>query len=310
MYMHNNKKFCLHAFIVGLLFATQCTAEISQADRLKISEYAQAGNTTAIEDYAQRYTSNVADNAGNTLLNIAVQGWIDAKNSRNETFFFSRSHWRAYKKQKDWEDLIKYLLERNTDIDLPNKLGLSPICNLAQEERAVEMLELLLKHSAKLDRRNKEFKTPLHLAVEKGLADNVRVLLYYKANPNIQDNKGNTPLHYYAMQKNDSMIPIVLIRHGADPNKKNFLGQTALHKAVENEQFNNALALLNLGAYPSLQDNNGNTALHQAVKLNDNPMIELLVEKGADTQIINNAGQKALPDDSPVIEKVFGNRNR
>jgi hypothetical protein len=72
--------------------------------------------------------------------------------------------------------------------------------------------------------------TPLHEAVRRGSADQVRILTERGANPNIRDNKGDTPLHY-ALKEDAQLIVRELLKHGADPNVKDHLGKTPLQIA-------------------------------------------------------------------------------
>jgi cytohesin len=69
--------------------------------------------------------------------------------------------------------------------------------------------------------------TPLHYAVKIDGGTEMRKLLAFGANPNIRDKYGNTPLHYAAMLKDENFIdPRILIKAGADPNIRNNKGET------------------------------------------------------------------------------------
>jgi hypothetical protein len=64
-------------------------------------------------------------------------------------------------------------------------------------------------------------KTALYLAVENNHVKTVAVLLLYNADPNIQDNDGNTPLHRAYIVGAEHTIRDLLLKCGADPTIKN-----------------------------------------------------------------------------------------
>ncbi|KAJ8973366.1 hypothetical protein NQ317_018843 [Molorchus minor] len=113
--------------------------------------------------------------------------------------------------------------------------------------------------------------TPLHVAAKFGRTDILRLLLDCGALPNVQtykslyvplhlactyqripivkelvncgdckidaqDSKGNTPL-FYACAKNDVKIVEILLSNGADCNKRNYSGRSALQESEENMQY-------------------------------------------------------------------------
>ena len=103
--------------------------------------------------------------------------------------------------------------------------------------------------------------TPLHYAAEHGHLDVVKLLLEHGADPNIQNNSGKTPLHYAAL---DGHLEIVkfLLEHGANPNVQDYkFGVTPLHFAVYHCDVDMTRFLLDHGADPTIRDNEGRTPL-------------------------------------------------
>ncbi len=62
-------------------------------------------------------------------------------------------------------------------------------------ENILSMVDFLLKHRAEPNIQNKKGETPLHLAVSFSFFDLTVRLLHYHTNVNFQDCNGNTPMH-------------------------------------------------------------------------------------------------------------------
>lgn len=77
--------------------------------------------------------------------------------------------------------------------------------------------------------RKSDGETALHVAVETDVAI-AKLLLEHGANPNIQDDIGQTPLHIVVLRRHDDIIPL-LMKYHADPNIKDKFGETPLSDA-------------------------------------------------------------------------------
>ena len=73
--------------------------------------------------------------------------------------------------------------------------------------------------------------TPLHWVAQRGLTNGVACLLANGADPNVTDDKGQTPLHFIAQKGVGKNQAALLIEHGADPNARDDAGQTPLDYA-------------------------------------------------------------------------------
>lgn len=77
--------------------------------------------------------------------------------------------------------------------------------------------------------------TLLHLACDRGILEEVKVLLINQANINAMDDDRNSPLHS-AVSSNSSDVVEYLIQSGADVSAKNIFGQTPADIArIKNE---------------------------------------------------------------------------
>jgi len=125
--------------------------------------------------------------------------------------------------------------------------------------------------------------------------DVLQMLLENGANPNLQDNYGDTALTLASRYSNiDSNIETVkiLLENGANPNLQNNDGYTALMLASRNSNTDSNIEtvkiLLENGANPNLQNEYRNTALILASKNSDFKLIKEFVRYGADLKYLKN----------------------
>ena len=85
---------------------------------------------------------------------------------------------------------------------------------------------------ANLNDKNKEFVTPLHVAAEKSHYDVMDVLLKHGAKVNALDSAGQTCLHRCGREGNVQACRI-LLSFGADPNIVSLQGYTAAQLATD-----------------------------------------------------------------------------
>ena len=78
--------------------------------------------------------------------------------------------------------------------------------------------------------------TPLHWVAQRGLTAGVACLLDNGANPNVTDDKGQTPLHFIAQKGVGKNQVALLMEHGADVNARDDAGLTPLDYAKKAKQ--------------------------------------------------------------------------
>ena len=99
--------------------------------------------------------------------------------------------------------------------------------------------------------------------------------------PNIPSS-GGTPLIVLASEKDYTDIVSALIQRGANPDKPDLnTSETALIKAVRNQNLDTITVLLNAGANPNLGTNQGLTPLDLAIDLKNEDLATLLLSSGA-----------------------------
>lgn len=110
----------------------------------------------------------------------------------------------------------------------------TPVHEAAGGDPATGILELLLSHGADPNIHDNRGQTPLHVAVAGGKAANVAMLISHGADPDAVEEKGWTPLHL-AVREPDLAVVSLLIEKGASVNLKNRRGMTplALARAIK-----------------------------------------------------------------------------
>lgn len=155
------------------------------------------------------------------------------------------------------------------------------------KEENTECFLLLLRHlKSAIDTRNSSGDTPLHVAVRMRNTLGILVLLKYGANPNIQNNNGDMPLHLVCSIKgkpeNEIMLIIdQLVLHGAQLNSLNKMKWHPLACAMMEDNHFVFDYLLRIGANPNAPMDEGNRLLMLSCDRNDLSSANSLVKAGA-----------------------------
>ncbi|MGV2433346.1 MAG UNVERIFIED_CONTAM: ankyrin repeat domain-containing protein [Rickettsiaceae bacterium] len=114
--------------------------------------------------------------------------------------------------------LLTLLTETNTKKALDNK---NMALHIAASKGYYQIVDLLLEHGADVNAKNASGRTALHLAtLYCGLSSNIETcvtLLDHNANPNAQDNRDWSPLHYAAPKEHGGELVSRLLRYKANP---------------------------------------------------------------------------------------------
>jgi ankyrin repeat protein len=219
-------------------------------------------------------------------------------------------------------DALKLLVERGANLDLVDSSSLSLLSIVAQccrDEQYVNFLlgagapidglsngELmrLVKSVAVFDRliargvnfttmRDESGRTLCHHVARNGTSeDDLRFLVNVCGNDAVHavDDDDRTPLHWAASFGNDSAVR-VLVECGAEIDRQDNFGCTALFGAAAIVQSSHVELLLALGADVDMVTNNGETACHRAAERRKPAPLCALVAAGGDLDQPDNKGE-------------------
>lgn len=193
---------------------------------------------------------------------------------------------RALKNSESIEAIIK---ESNYGYEFKSNLEMNVGLMIAVWFRHLEFAARLLRDGADANSTDTKQRSALHYACIKASGPMTRLLLHFKANPNVWDEQHNiTPLHYAAISGSADCINL-LIRSGAQVNA-GIEKQSALHYAVQKNAIKCVNILLQYGANPNTPQINVESPLHIAAEMGYVECMKALLTRGANVNCL--AGTK------------------
>ena len=211
--------------------------------------------------------------------------------------------------------LVEILLENGADLNAENNEGMTPFQILVEkntndDSNLLDLAQVLLKHGAEVNRRNKDGQNPLHLAMRRNQSRLMEMLLEHGADANAKNNQGMFPLeilsdperYYQTSDEEDNIVDLaqLLLKHGAEVNRRCKANETPLHRAIRRNRSRLAWILLENCADANAENNEGQTMLHilsECDSFRDEgalKLLSLLLRKGADVNKRDRANETPL----------------
>lgn len=192
--------------------------------------------------------------------------------------------------------VVRLLVSAGADIEARYPPTDGTPFQVASELGFPKIVRYLLGRGAKPDVVDRFGTFPLYLASQNGHADVVGIILGAEGIDADKTGPGATPSIIIAAQNGHIKVVQELLDGGADPDKANSFGDTALHKAPTVFDSPELIqALLDAGADIDVADNRDDTPLHMAAQFGAKESVQVLVEAGADKELPNNSLR--LPED-------------
>ncbi|GFN85233.1 ankyrin repeat-containing protein [Plakobranchus ocellatus] len=193
---------------------------------------------------------------------------------------------------------VEALLKRGADLNLPSSCHRSVLVvaiAFLENPGLMKMVTFLVEKGANVNRTIGDCSPLLFASLKQ--PDVVPYLLQNGADVNeVGDDLGNTPLtaavYYYSCRYSTCRCSIkTLLAAGADPNKPNDDGETALHLASDTGI---ASLLIQAGADFEARNYRGETPFLEAAFTGKTGVINVLKKCGADMAALDNGGDSAL----------------
>uniref|UniRef100_A0A8B9MQY0 Transient receptor potential cation channel subfamily A member 1 n=1 Tax=Accipiter nisus TaxID=211598 RepID=A0A8B9MQY0_9AVES len=253
---------------------------------------------------------NVMDSSGNTPLH-----WATKKNqvesvslllSRGANPNILNSNMMAplhMAVQSLHNEIVKILVQHSsTDVNLEGEAGNTPIivaCYKDNPEALTILVGEELGHSAKthINFTNNGKCSPLHLAVQSGDLEMIKMCIEFGAQIDLKQNEKCTALHFAATQGATEIVKLMMssyageesIIDAVDGNKETLLHRTALFDHYELAEY-----LISMGANIDSVDIEGRSPLLLATSCASWKIVNLLLSKGANVSLKDHLGRNFL----------------
>ena len=187
-------------------------------------------------------------------------------------------------------DIAILMINNGADMNKVNTDGYTPLA-LAAKKKMNLVFDTLVKRGVDVNQSSMNSRlTPLEIVMTNDDPQMLETMFDYglKADPNV--------LMLHATNNKENNVIQVLLKHGANANTSNNIGQAAIVTAVSKGDTAAAEALVDQGsASINVQDiANGLTPLSMAISKGNLELAQYFIDKGADPNIPDNNGYTAL----------------
>ena len=202
-------------------------------------------------------------------------------------------------------EAIDALVEAGAAVDCSDGVRYRPLDFVTQVPKRVHAITYLVRKGADIEAKSHDGSRPLHLACVSDPA-NLRTLFAHGARMDYDD--GSRSVLQVAIRFDSTWAAELLLVHGADPNRQNDNGETVLHDLARVGNTTSSCIeicqlLLDNGADVNIADNAGDQMLHSLAALSpekraDNvvtaQLAKTVLDQGTDIDTMNQKGLSPL----------------
>ena len=248
-------------------------------------------NTVVNENTGQTLLMWVAQNGHNELVEVLIEAGADIN-----TTSIQKMTALNYAINANKLDAIKLFIENGIDPDTVIDKYETTLLMWAARNGHNDLVEALIEAGADINTTSIQKMTALNYAINANNLDAIKLFIENGIDPDMVIDKYETTLLMWAAKNGHNELVEVLIKAGADINKKDKIGESALITACFWEQPKIAKIIINAGGNVNITNNYGTTPLITAVKYKVNDEIIRLLLNASDINISaqDNSGYSAL----------------
>ena len=194
-------------------------------------------------------------------------------------------------------DIVVELLRRQADVNSHDSKMETPVYAACEGGHA-DVLQELINRGADYNTPEIKFgRYPIHVAALKMTSrhlDVVKVLLHHKADKEVINRNGETPIFGILYGENYSLTMKELLSSGSNIEAKDKSGCTIFHRACLGNKLDLINELLMYNVNVNSKDNSSNTPLHAACSIGSFELTLKLIERGANLEDGNISSKTPL----------------
>ena len=249
--------------------------KISDVDRVRTLMYANVNVNE--KNYAGITPLTIAAEKGNMeIIKMLVE---DGKATINEASSYGITPLIAGAAAGQ-DEAVGYLIQKGADVTVKDDLGKTALLYAIGYDKPKLISNLIKLNNQSINLPDNAGNTPLIYAAQKGLLNNVKLLVTNGANVDYRNPAtGLSALSAASAEGYSDMIRYLVKIGKANVNLPDLAGRTPIFYAIEHNKTDALRTLISLGANINARDNNGTTPLMRATSKNYKDCVEILLRE-------------------------------